>query len=70
MRYLLHTNTGYEHLTKKFEQTVLMHVGRDGSKMAVCLRSFFVCRPFSQQNGLYELTNMFCHLGPDYNCIH
>ena len=40
MRYLLHTNTGYEHLTKKFEQAALTHVGRDGSEMAICLKSF------------------------------
>ena len=42
MRYLLRTNTGYEHLANKFERTVLTHVGRDGSEMAVCLRSFLV----------------------------
>ena len=40
MRYLLLTNTGYEHLTKKFEQAALTHVGRDGSEMAICLKSF------------------------------
>ena len=39
---LLRTNTGYEHLAKKFERTVLTCVKRDGSEMAVCLRRFFV----------------------------
>ena len=42
MRYLLRTNTSYEHLAKKFERTVLTCVGRDGSEMAVCLRRVFV----------------------------
>ena len=42
MRYLLRTNTGYEHLAKKFKQAVLTHVGRNGSEMAVRLRRFFV----------------------------
>ena len=55
MRYLLRINTGYEHLAKKFEGVVLTYVGRDGSEMAVCVRRFY---------GLYELANMFCHLGP------
>ena len=41
MRYLLRTNTGYEHLAKEFEPVVLTHVERDGLKIAVCLRSFF-----------------------------
>ena len=41
MGYLLRTNTGYKHLAKKFEQTVLTRVRRDGSEMAVCLRGFF-----------------------------
>ena len=42
MRYLLRTNTGYEHLAKKFERAVLTHVERDGSEMAVCVQSIFV----------------------------
>ena len=34
--------------------------------MAVCLRSFFVRqRLLASENGLYELANMFCHVGPD-----
>ena len=37
MRYLLRTNTNNKHLAKKFEQTVLTGVGRDGSEIAVCL---------------------------------
>ena len=37
MRYLLRTNTGYEHLAKKFKRAVLTHVGRDGSEMAACM---------------------------------
>ena len=37
MKYLLPTNTCYEHLGKKFQRTVLTCVGRDGSEMAVCL---------------------------------
>ena len=41
MTYLLRTNTGNEHLAKKFERAVSTHVGRDGSEMAICLRSFF-----------------------------
>ena len=43
MRYLLLTNTSYEHLTKKFERVVLTCVGRDGSKMAVSVCRFFAC---------------------------
>ena len=42
MRYLLHTNTAYEHLAKNFDRAVLMHVGQDSSEMAVCLECFFV----------------------------
>ena len=42
MRYLLRTNTSYEHLAKKFERAVLKCVGRDGLEMAVCLRKLFV----------------------------
>ena len=42
VRYLLRTNTSYEHLAKKFERAVLTCVKRDGSEMAVCLRRFFV----------------------------
>ena len=42
MGYLLRTNTGYEHLAKKLERTVLTCVGRDGSEIAVWLRRFFV----------------------------
>ena len=41
MRYLLRTNTSYEHLAKKFERTVLTCVGRDGLEMTVCLQRFF-----------------------------
>ena len=34
--------------------------------MAVCLRSFFVRqRLLVSENDLYELANMFCHVGPD-----
>ena len=63
MRYLLHTNTGYEHLAKKSEQAVLTHVGRDSSEITVCLRSFFVRkRLLANENGLYELANTFCHV--------
>ena len=40
MKYLLRTNTSYEHLAKKFERAVLTCVGRDGSEMAVGLRRF------------------------------
>ena len=46
MRYLLRTNTSYKYLAKKFERAVLTYVGRDGSEMAVSLRSFFVRRRF------------------------
>ena len=60
MRYLLH-------LAKKFEQAVLTYVGRDGSQMAVCLQRFFVClRLFASENGLYELANASCHVGPEW----
>ena len=41
MRYLLRTNTSYEHLAKKFERAVLTCIGRGGSEMAVSLRRFF-----------------------------
>ena len=52
MRYLLRTNTGYEHLAK-FERAVLTHVGRNGSVMAVCQQSFFVrSRLLATENGL------------------
>ena len=43
MRYLLRTNTCYEHLAKKFERAILMCVEQDGSEMAVCVGRFFVC---------------------------
>ena len=43
MRYLLRPNTSCEHLAKKFQQTILTCVGRDGSEMAVCLGGVFVC---------------------------
>ena len=50
MRYLLRTNTGYEHLAMKFERVVLTCVGRYGSVMAVCLGSFFCSlAPFSER---------------------
>ena len=66
MRYLLRTNTSYEHLAKKLERAVLRCVGRDGSEMAVCLQNFFVrLRFLASENGLYELATMFCHVGPD-----
>ena len=42
MKHLLQTNTSYEHLAKKFEQTVLTCIGRDDSEMAACLQKFFV----------------------------
>ena len=42
MRYLIRTNTSYEHPAKKFERTVLTCVGRGGSEMAACLQRFFV----------------------------
>ena len=42
MRYLLRSNTSYEHLAKKFEGAVLTCVGRDGSEMAICQQKFFV----------------------------
>ena len=65
MRYLLPTNASYKHLAKKFERAVLTHVGRDGSEIAVCLQSFFVCwRLLASENGLYKLVNLFCHVGP------
>ena len=38
MRYLLSTNTGYEHLKKKFKRAVSTHVGQDRSKMPVCVQ--------------------------------
>ena len=64
MRYLLRANASYEHLAKKFELAVLTCVGRDGSKMAVCLRKFFVReRLLASENGLYELASTFCHVG-------
>ena len=66
MRYLLRTNTSYEHLAKKFEQAVLTCVGRDGSEMAVSLRRFFARYRFlASANGLYELASTFCHVAPD-----
>ena len=65
MGYLLRTNTGYKHLAKKFERTVLTRVGRDGSEIAVCLRRFFVRYRFlASENGLYELVSTFCHVAP------
>ena len=67
MRYLLRTNTSYEHLAKKFEQAVLTCVVQDSSEMAVCLQRFFVCQQFlASENGLYELTSTFCHVGPGF----
>ena len=66
IRYLSRINTGYEHLAKKFERALLTQVGRDGSEITGCLRSFFVgYRLSASENGLYELANMFCHVGPD-----
>ena len=65
MRYLLRTNTSDKHLAKKFERAVLTYVGRDGTKMAVCLRRFFVRKRFLEsENVLYELASKFCHAGP------
>ena len=65
MRYSLRTNTGYEHLAKKFERAVSTQVGRDGSEVTVSLRIFFVCyRLLASEKGLYELANTFCHVGP------
>ena len=53
MRYLVRTNTSYEHLAKKFERAVLTCDGRDGLEMAVCLRRFFVrWRFLASENGL------------------
>ena len=66
MRYLLRTNTSFEHLAKKFERTVLTCVGRDGSEIAVCLRRFFVRSHFlASESGLYKLPSTFCHVPPD-----
>ena len=66
MKYLLRTNTSYEHLAKKFERTVLTCVGRDGSEIAVCLRRFFVrWRFLASESGLYELASTFCHVPPE-----
>ena len=64
MRYLLCTNTGNEHLAKKFDQAVLTCVRRDASEMSVCLRRFFVRQRFlASENGIYELASTFCHAG-------
>ena len=53
------------HLAKKIEQAFLSHVGRDGSEMAVSVQSFFVrYRLLASENGLYELADTFCHVGP------
>ena len=46
MRYLLCTSTRYEHIAKKFERAGLIHVGQDGSKMAVYVRSFLFLNTF------------------------
>ena len=46
LRYLLRTNTSYEHLPKKIERVVLTYVGWDGSEMAVCARSFLFVSAF------------------------
>ena len=63
MRYLLRSNTSYEHLAKKFKRTVLTCIGRDDSEMAVCLRRFFVrCR-------LYELASTFCDVPPSLEIV-
>ena len=71
MRYLLRTNTDYEHLAKKFKRAVLTHVGRDGLEMAIFLRRFFVCyRLLASENGLYELANTFSDVGPDLQVQH
>ena len=68
MRYLLRTNTGYEHLAKKFERAVLTHVARNGSEMGICVRSFFVrYRLLASGNDLYKFANMFCHVGHGSN---
>ena len=48
MRYLLRTNADYEHLAKKFKRAVLTLVRRDGSEMAICLRSFLFVSAFLQ----------------------
>ena len=48
MRYLLLANTSYEHLAKNIERVVLMCVGRDGSEMAVCLRTFLLVSAFDR----------------------
>ena len=49
MRYLLRTDTSYEHLAKKFKRAVSVHVGRDGSKMAVCTKVFYLFALFSER---------------------
>ena len=55
-----------QHLAKKFERAFLTRVGRDGRKIAFCLQSFLLVKPLSvSENGVYELVNMFCHVGPD-----
>ena len=65
MRYLLRTNTGYKHLPKKFEQTVLTYIGRDSSQWQFVNEVFLFVSSFSaSENGLYELVNMFCRVGP------
>ena len=46
MRYLLRTNTDYEHLAKKFKRAVLTHVGRDDLEMAIFLRRFLFVTAF------------------------
>ena len=67
MGYLLRSNTGYKHLAKKFERTVLTCVGRDGSEIAVCLRRFFVrLRFLASENDLYEHVSTFCHVAPEH----
>ena len=64
MRYLLSTNTSCEYLAKQFERAVLTHYTREGSKIAVCVRSFFLrLRFLASENGFYELANIFCHVG-------
>ena len=66
MRYLLRTNAGYDNLAKKFKRAVITHVGRDCSEMVVSVRRFFACyRLLASKNSLYELANMFCHVGPE-----
>ena len=49
MRYLLPYNSGYEHLEKKFERTVLTNVGGYGLEKASCVRSFLFVSAYSKR---------------------